>query len=91
MLEDRSDRIDRSSPRLLSEQLADDLRTEIRGGKVTGRLPSELELAEQYQTARVTVRSAMAILVQEGYVVVVRGRGAFAADRFPGSVRPRTD
>jgi GntR family transcriptional regulator len=59
---------------------------------MTGRLPSEKEMAEQYNVARVTVRSAMAILAQEGYVVVVRGRGAFAADRFPVErSKPRTD
>src|ERR1700722_5029596 len=92
MLEDRSDRINRSSPRLLSEQVADDLRSEIRAVRMTGRLPSEKEMAEQYNVARGTVRSAMAILAQEGYVVVGRGRGAFAADRFPADrAKPRTD
>lgn len=77
-LDDRSGRIDRASPRLLSEQVADDLRALIKSGKLRGKLPTELELAEQYAVGRITVRTALASLAAEGRVHVIHGRGTFA-------------
>ena len=78
-LEDRSDRIDRNSPRLLPEQVADDLRALIKSGELTGRMPTELELAGQYAVGRITVRTAIAALAGEGIIQVIHGRGMFAA------------
>jgi GntR family transcriptional regulator len=78
-LEDRSSRIDRSRPLLLSEQVADDLRTDITAGEITGRLPGEHELAAQYGVSRVTVRRAVATLISEGLLQTLRGRGTFVA------------
>jgi DNA-binding GntR family transcriptional regulator len=83
-LEDRSGRIDRSRPQLLSEQVADDLRADITSGETTGRLPGEHELAAQYGVSRVTVRRAVAILISEGLLQTLRGRGTFVADRQKG-------
>ena len=80
-LEDRSSRIDRSRPLLLSEQVADDLRADITSGEITGRLPGEHELATQYGVSRVTIRRAVAILISEGLLRILRGRGAFVADK----------
>jgi GntR family transcriptional regulator len=80
-LEDRSGRIDRSRPLLLSEQVADDLRADITSGETIGRLPGEHELAAQYGVSRVTVRRAVAILISEG---TLRGRGTFVADHQKG-------
>ena len=80
-LEDRSSRIDRSRPQLLSEQVADDLRADISAGEITGRLPSEHELATQYGVSRVTVRRAVATLTSEGLLRTLRGRGTFVAER----------
>ncbi|WP_093172951.1 GntR family transcriptional regulator [Sinosporangium album] len=45
------------------------------------RLPTEAELAEQYQVSRQTVRRAFQDLVAEGMVTRVPGRGTFAAAR----------
>jgi GntR family transcriptional regulator len=45
------------------------------------RLPTEAELAEQYQLSRQTVRRAFQDLVSEGMVYRVPGRGTFAASR----------
>ena len=47
-------------------------------GTITGKMPTEIELAEQYGVGRITVRRAMAILESEGLVSVVHGRGTFA-------------
>lgn len=43
------------------------------------KLPNELELADQYGVARLTVRRAIKDLVGDGLLVVVRGRGTFVA------------
>jgi DNA-binding GntR family transcriptional regulator len=45
------------------------------------RLPSEVELAQQYGVARMTVRRAVAQLRDKGLVVTVHGRGPFVAPR----------
>lgn len=80
--EDRSERIDHDSVRYLSEQLADDIAAMIKSGKLPpgSRLPAGLELARIYGVALVTVRRAIAILVERGLVVVARGRGTFVAE-----------
>ena len=79
MLTDRSDRIDRNSPVLLADQLAEDLRAEVVVGRMSGRLPSEVEMASLYGVSRVTVRRAVAALAAEGKLTVIHGRGTFAA------------
>lgn len=76
-LDDRSGRIDRNSPRLLTEQVADDVRADIQAGVITGRLPTEVELASQYGVSRVTIRRAMSILTAEDLIQVIHGRGTF--------------
>ena len=82
-LEDRSDRVDRTLPRLLSVQVADDLRALIVAGALTGRLPAEHEVAEQYAVSRITTRRAIAILAGEGLVTTLHGRGSFVVPRGP--------
>ncbi len=49
------------------------------------RLPSEWELARQYGVAYMTVRQAVAKLVQEGILHRVRGRGTFVSETSPNS------
>jgi GntR family transcriptional regulator len=57
--------------------------TDLRDGVLTGRLepdsqlPSENELAAEYQVSRPTVRRALALLRAEGLIVTKQGRGAF--------------
>lgn len=60
-------------------QLADELRTEIRMGKLpSGRvMPSETTLTQMHGLARGTVRKAIDPLEEEGLVVRVQGRGTF--------------
>ncbi|HEX2909521.1 MAG TPA: GntR family transcriptional regulator [Chloroflexia bacterium] len=43
-------------------------------------LPSEIELAREHQISRNTVRQAMSVLVQEGLLERVRGRGTFVRE-----------
>jgi GntR family transcriptional regulator len=78
-LSDRRGRINHRAPRLLWQQVADDLRAEMDSGELAAdaRLPGELELAEQYGVSRDTIRRAIQELVSEGRVVVLHGRGTF--------------
>ena len=78
-LEDRSGRIDRTRPEHLWAQVAADIRGDIESGRLrpADRLPNEIELATMYGVARLTVRRAIADLVQAGHLVVVRGRGTY--------------
>ncbi|WP_053958218.1 GntR family transcriptional regulator [Sulfobacillus thermosulfidooxidans] len=43
------------------------------------QLPSEPELAHQYQVSRATIRQALAELAQEGYLIREKGRGTFVS------------
>lgn len=65
------------APRGTYRQIADDLRRRIRSGELaSGELvPSELTLVEHHGVSRGTVRSALALLVDEGLIEVVRGQG----------------
>ncbi len=62
-------------------QLADYLRARIDDGTYPPRakLPSEVTLVQETGFARNTVRKAMAVLLEEGRVYVVRGLGTFVS------------
>lgn len=45
------------------------------------KLPSENQLSEKYGISRHTIRKAIGILENEGYVVAEHGKGTFVADR----------
>ncbi|MCI4170899.1 GntR family transcriptional regulator, partial [Bacillus spizizenii] len=51
---------------------------QIEGGrwKAEEILPSEHELTEQYDTSRETVRNALHMLAQNGYIQKIRGNGS---------------
>lgn len=44
-------------------------------------LPSENELTEQYQTSRETIRKALNLLAQNGYIQKIRGKGSTVIER----------
>ncbi|WP_152655640.1 trehalose operon repressor [Oceanobacillus sp. CFH 90083] len=44
-------------------------------------LPSENELAEQYETSRETIRKALNLLAQNGYIQKIRGKGSTVIER----------
>ena len=62
-------------------QLADYLRAGIDDGTYPprARLPSEVTLVQETGFARNTVRKAVAVLLDEGRVYVVRGLGTFVS------------
>lgn len=67
----------------LYQKLAEDIKQQIADGilKENEKLPPELELSKEYSVSRVTVRKAMEILADEGYVKKHQGIGTFVAAR----------
>ncbi len=80
-LPDKRDRISHRAPRLLWQQVYDDLISEIRSEvlAVDDRLPSELDLAEQYGVSRDVIRRAKEELAGQGWLIVLHGRGTFVS------------
>lgn len=63
----------------------DDVAERIRRGVLApgARLPSEGELAEQFQVSRLTAREALLLLEEDGFIDNKRGVGRYVADRVP--------
>jgi DNA-binding GntR family transcriptional regulator len=71
--------IDRTSYVPMFRQLATLLEQAIAAGDIRAglRLPSETELCERYGMSRMTVRRAIAVLIEQGLARAERGRGVF--------------
>lgn len=67
------------SPLPLYQQLADRIRADVSSGAyaVDSKIPSEHELARQYEIGRPTVRQATDLLVREGVLQRKRGSGTY--------------
>ncbi|HUZ35021.1 MAG TPA: GntR family transcriptional regulator [Streptosporangiaceae bacterium] len=65
------------------QQLAAILREQIASGELPGgrALPSHITLVQRYGVARGTAAKAVAMLVDEGLVRIVPGRGAYVQRR----------
>jgi GntR family transcriptional regulator len=77
--------IDLRSPEPSYQQLARQLRERIMDGRIapSSALPSISYLVGETGLAVNTVRRAIAVLTDESYVVVVPGRGTYAAEKLP--------
>lgn len=60
-------------------QVTADLRRRITAGEWAGRIPSERDLAYEYESNHKTVRKALAALRGEGLIVTQHGYGSFVA------------
>jgi GntR family transcriptional regulator len=69
--------IDHDSPVALHEQLAGILRSMVIDGRITGRVPSILTLAQEYGISHRTSQRALNTLADEGLIVAVRGKGFY--------------
>jgi GntR family transcriptional regulator len=67
----------------LYRQIADDLRARIEDGRFDqgSQLPTEIELREQYDASRNTVRDAIKWLITRGLVETRPGQGTFVVER----------
>ena len=70
-------------PEPMYRQIAEDLRQKIESGKLGHgtKLPTELELREQYDASRNTVRDAMKWLITRGLIETKPGQGTFVVDK----------
>lgn len=62
--------------------LMEDLREKILSGEVKPgeKIPSENQLSSEYEVSRQTVRKALQILQNEGYIYAEHGRGTFCSE-----------
>jgi GntR family transcriptional regulator len=65
------------------QQIAADLRSLIMTGDCRGRLPTTNELMETYRVGSPTVRRALQVLKDEGFIEGKRGSGVYALERRP--------
>lgn len=72
-----------SSKKTKYSELMDYLKNEILLGRIlpNQQIPSENELAEKLSISRHTVRKALSLLVNEGYLSTEHGKGTFCKDR----------
>lgn len=63
-------------------QISEDIAGQINDGQLTAGslLPSENELADMYAASRETVRKALKILAEDGYIHKVQGKGSIVLD-----------
>jgi DNA-binding GntR family transcriptional regulator len=73
--------LDHDSPVPLHEQLAQILRYRIKSGTLTGRVPSIMTVAQEYEVGHNTAARAMTTLKDEGLIVSAKGRGYYVAKR----------
>jgi len=73
--------VDHGAPEYVYKQLAALLRARIESGEFPprSRIPSLRQLEDEYEVAPMTVRRAIEVLVEEGAVVTMPGRGTFVA------------
>ncbi|WP_262379900.1 GntR family transcriptional regulator [Nonomuraea sp. PA05] len=65
------------------QQIATDLTEQIKAGKYAPRrpIPGETALVKQYGVARETVRRAMALLREQGWIYTVAQRGSYVSQK----------
>lgn len=75
--------MERSNAKQLKySRLMEELKEQILSGEIQAgdKLPSENELSAKYSVSRQTVRKALSILENEGYVYAEHGRGTFCSE-----------
>jgi DNA-binding LacI/PurR family transcriptional regulator len=73
------EKVDRKKPVLLYQQFAEVIREAIRSGKYKPGeyIPPERQLSSEFNLNRLTVRKGIALLIDEGLLQPLRGRGTF--------------
>ena len=72
--------------------IADDLRSNILAGtfQLNQSIPSELQLQKDFDVSRHTVREAIALLVNEGYLRKEKGSGTYVSDGYLTNKNPQS-
>jgi len=78
-----------SNPAHLYEQIVDDLKEKIASGdlKPGDRIETQSELARKYKVSLITVKNALALLVNEGLLFARAGKGTFVLEGSSGGTR----
>jgi len=63
--------------------IMEEIKFKITSGEIPPgeKIPSENELADRYKVSRHTIRKALALLVNDGYVEAIHGKGTFCSER----------
>jgi GntR family transcriptional regulator len=69
--------LDFDSPVPLYEQLAELLRRDIARGRLKGRVPSIISLAQEHEVSHKTAARALTTLRDEGVIVSAAGKGYY--------------
>ncbi|QTH40419.1 GntR family transcriptional regulator [Cohnella sp. LGH] len=71
--------MDRSDKTPMYRYIMNDIKRKIESGELNAHdpLPTQIDLAKEYNTSEITSRRALSDLVQEGYVYRIRGKGTF--------------
>ena len=74
--------------RILYQEVSDSIKADIISGKypMNSLLPTEIEFEEMYEVSKITVRKAIQILTNEGYVVKQSGRGTEVISNRPFNI-----
>jgi DNA-binding GntR family transcriptional regulator/GNAT superfamily N-acetyltransferase len=80
-------------PRALYQRIADKIRDQIADGVLGSgaRLPTEAEIAAEWETTRSTAVQGLKVLVNEGLIISDRPRGYFVRSRRPMVYRPQAE
>jgi GntR family transcriptional regulator len=73
--------LDHGSPVPLHVQLTAILRQRIESGELTGRVPSIVTVAQEYEVGHNTAARALAALRDEGLIISAHGRGYYVRER----------
>ncbi|MCY0878436.1 MAG: GntR family transcriptional regulator [Firmicutes bacterium] len=73
----------------LYQQVAEQLRREILEEHYIDRLPTEQELVNRFQVSLTTIKKALSLLVQEGRVIRIPGKGTFPVDQHQPEMSPQ--
>ncbi len=77
----------------LYEQIVNQIETKIADGqlKAGDKLPSEFELAEQFEVSRTAIREAVKILRQKGLIDILPGKGTYVTNGTPVAMQQSFD
>ena len=79
--------MEKSEKTPMYQSIMNDIKRKIESGELKAHdpLPTQIDLAKEYNTSEITSRRALSDLVQEGYVYRIRGRGSFVSDNIGAS------
>ncbi len=68
-------------------QVAETIRQDLVNGRYADRLPTEAELVDVFQVSLTTVKKALSVLVEEGRIERISGKGTFPVKGAPAQPR----